>query len=217
MCFPPKEMGPDLLFVLELADGKRIWVAVQCKYETTDLLASEKLESALRTVTPENYFSSQKDNQKLTHKYLLELPNRQTEKIGDYSVLRVVASFPGVTALKPGPFKKSRRQKGTLESMKHWKDAHPLASLNILYLANITKDMSPRNGLTSIDNAPKPIDSRSCGRKKGAPRSRLNNTKSVANEEEEDEDEEDEEWNSSRLPAERRRSSRIASGSRTAV
>ncbi|KAJ7207011.1 hypothetical protein B0H12DRAFT_960909, partial [Mycena haematopus] len=82
---------------------------------------------------------------------LAKLPNRQTEDIGDYSVLRVVASFPGETALRPpGLFIKSRRNRHTLQSMEFWDDQHPLASLNILYLAKITKDMAPPNCLTSV-------------------------------------------------------------------
>ncbi|KAJ7217647.1 hypothetical protein B0H12DRAFT_330834 [Mycena haematopus] len=191
-------MGPDLLFILELADGKRIWVAVQSKFESSNLLTAEKLKEALRTVTPKNYFSSQKRNRNLTLKRLSELPNRQTEDIGDYSVLRVVASFPGVTALTPGPFKKSRRRKTTLQSMEHWNDVHPLASLNILYLAKITKDMAPRNFLTSVPNAPKPKreDGRKRGRKKAdkAPKLRVNENKPAESEDEEDEeDEEDDE------------------------
>ncbi|KAJ7211018.1 hypothetical protein C8J57DRAFT_1097931 [Mycena rebaudengoi] len=51
-------MGPDLLFVLELKDGSRIWVAVQSKYAGGPLLSAETLRGAMRSVTPSNYFKS---------------------------------------------------------------------------------------------------------------------------------------------------------------
>jgi hypothetical protein len=56
ICFPSTIMGPDLLFVLRLEDGHRIWVAVQSKFETSDLLKASKLTSAVATLTPVNFF-----------------------------------------------------------------------------------------------------------------------------------------------------------------
>jgi hypothetical protein len=58
ICFPSTLMGPDLLFILRLEDGKKIWVAVQSKYESSDLLTASKLKKAIRSLTPSNYFSS---------------------------------------------------------------------------------------------------------------------------------------------------------------
>ncbi|KAF8169872.1 hypothetical protein K438DRAFT_1982996 [Mycena galopus ATCC 62051] len=151
ICFPSQLMGPDLLFILRLQDGKRIWVAVQSKYENSSLLSKEKLEEALRSVTPKNYFSSQPKDQKLVFKRLLELPNRHPD-VGTYSLLRVVASFPGETALTSGHL---RRKPESLPSMPNWSDdIHPLASLDIGYLAKITQNMTPIKFLSGVRNAP---------------------------------------------------------------
>jgi hypothetical protein len=56
ICFPDKTMGPDLLFVLRLEDGERIWVAVQSKFTSSDLLDKGVLTEAVKTVTPVNFF-----------------------------------------------------------------------------------------------------------------------------------------------------------------
>ena len=58
-CFPCPNMGPDVIFVLELDDKKRIWVALQVKYSEsngTKLLDKSKLDHAVKTVTPEHFF-----------------------------------------------------------------------------------------------------------------------------------------------------------------
>ncbi|KAJ6487596.1 hypothetical protein C8R45DRAFT_993714, partial [Mycena sanguinolenta] len=157
ICFPAREMGPDLLFILQLESGKRIWVAVQSKYASSTQLDAESLRIALRSVTPAKYFSLQPKNKKLAHKFLSKLPKRQEEDAGTYSLLRVVASFPGETAIT----EQSRRKTGTLANMRFWDDLdgeHPLASLNILYLADITKGMAPENYLTGIRNARRKCD-----------------------------------------------------------
>ncbi|KAJ7906186.1 hypothetical protein B0H13DRAFT_1880861 [Mycena leptocephala] len=56
--FPDINMGPDILFVLELGDEarSRIWVAVQSKYSGADLLVRKALLSAVRSVTPSRFY-----------------------------------------------------------------------------------------------------------------------------------------------------------------
>ncbi|KAJ6487603.1 hypothetical protein C8R45DRAFT_868593 [Mycena sanguinolenta] len=189
ICFPAQKMGPDLLFILQLESGKMIWVAVQSKYASSTLLDTESLKKALRSVTPAKYFSSQPKNKRLAHKFLSKLPNRQKEDAGAYSLLRVVASFPGETAIT----EQSRRQTGTLANMRFWDDVdgeHPLASLNILYLADITKGMAPENYLTGIRNAPRP---RECGEEDEDEGFKEDEQVEIEVEIEEDDDEEDDE------------------------
>ncbi|KAJ6487600.1 hypothetical protein C8R45DRAFT_791340, partial [Mycena sanguinolenta] len=78
-------------------------------------------------------------------KALLALPNRNPN-LGKYSVLRVVASFPGIPGVDLESCTKKGvegREKATLEKMPHWDDEHPLASLNMDYVATLTQHMSP--------------------------------------------------------------------------
>lgn len=58
-CFPCRNMGPDVIFVLELDNRKRIWVALQVKYSKPNgnkFLDKSKLEHAVKSVTPEHFF-----------------------------------------------------------------------------------------------------------------------------------------------------------------
>ncbi|KAJ6617947.1 hypothetical protein B0H10DRAFT_1279962 [Mycena sp. CBHHK59/15] len=61
-CFPDKMMGPDILFILELSDGSRIWVAVQSKFSSSNCLPKDVLIKAMATVAPEEYYGSRKVN-----------------------------------------------------------------------------------------------------------------------------------------------------------
>jgi hypothetical protein len=58
LCFPHNSMGPDIMFVLRLSDGSRIWVAVQNKYTSgkNGSMARPVLRQAMRSVTPSFYF-----------------------------------------------------------------------------------------------------------------------------------------------------------------
>ncbi|KAK7048019.1 hypothetical protein R3P38DRAFT_1848912 [Favolaschia claudopus] len=64
ICFPDKSMGPDLLFVLKLKNGKYIWVALQSKYQSVKDnnpdtgLKAETLRKAILTVTPVEFFGA---------------------------------------------------------------------------------------------------------------------------------------------------------------
>ncbi|KAJ7141998.1 hypothetical protein C8R46DRAFT_920591 [Mycena filopes] len=137
ICFPPTKLGPDLFFILRLADGTRIWVAVQVKFEGTPLLRLNKLVDGVRTVTPINYYSSETAERDWLLPQLLALPNRRYDA-GIYSLLRVVVSFPG----------EARPSRAAPPA------EHPLASLNIQYLAAMTRDLEPKDFLTTIRNSP---------------------------------------------------------------
>ncbi|KAJ7665403.1 hypothetical protein DFH06DRAFT_312883 [Mycena polygramma] len=54
-CFPDNNMGPDILFVLELTNKKLIWVALQAKF-LTDGIDNGPLKDAIRTTVPHKYF-----------------------------------------------------------------------------------------------------------------------------------------------------------------
>lgn len=69
VCFPHSHMGPDLLFVLRLADNSNVWVAVQAKYSIgkNGMLSRVFLRRAIRSVTPSKFFIDKVSN--LTHGY----------------------------------------------------------------------------------------------------------------------------------------------------
>ena len=58
VCFPCNAMGPDVLFVLRLANGKVLWVALQAKLSSgrNGFLDKRLVKSAVRSVTPRNFF-----------------------------------------------------------------------------------------------------------------------------------------------------------------
>lgn len=65
--FPPKGMGPDLMFVLKVLDGSPqgslLWVAMQAKYsEKGPRLDTETLAGAIRSTTPERYWIQKVSN-----------------------------------------------------------------------------------------------------------------------------------------------------------
>ncbi|KAJ6624662.1 hypothetical protein B0H10DRAFT_2186505 [Mycena sp. CBHHK59/15] len=121
ICFPDVLMGPDILFILELWNKKRIWVAVQSKYSHDDLLNWDTFVKALASVKPSKFYHNHKttggENRKSvkmdvdtlepgkksvqekrneeTMRYLDALPNRLSDgTAGEFSLLRVIASWP---------------------------------------------------------------------------------------------------------------------------
>ncbi|KAJ7098652.1 hypothetical protein B0H15DRAFT_797342 [Mycena belliarum] len=144
ICFPPTTMGPDLFFIVKLEDNSRIWVALQSKYHSKSLLEPAVLRGAVRSVTPSSYFSSLTDKSSVTD-LLLDLPDKRLDA-GKYSLLRVIASFPGETRLERGHT--------TLKDMPFYDDAHPIASLNMTLLAEVTKDMKPQNFIRDLKHHP---------------------------------------------------------------
>jgi len=58
ICFPHHAMGPDLIFILRLADGSLIWVVLQAKYSggKNGTLSRAYLRHAMRSVTPSLFF-----------------------------------------------------------------------------------------------------------------------------------------------------------------
>ncbi|KAJ6617061.1 hypothetical protein B0H10DRAFT_2034538, partial [Mycena sp. CBHHK59/15] len=121
ICFPDVLMGPDILFVLELWNRKRIWVAVQSKYSHDDLLNWDTFVKALASVKPSKFYHNhkttgvengksvkvgvdtlepgkrsvqEKRNEEIM-RYLDALPNRLSDgTAGEFSLLRVIASWP---------------------------------------------------------------------------------------------------------------------------
>ncbi|KAG5643748.1 hypothetical protein DXG03_009682 [Asterophora parasitica] len=152
ICFPHVSLGPDLLFVLRLADGTNIWVALQAKYSTgkSGMLSRLYLRRAMRSVTPSEFFldkegkpfspTSDPDLVATTLQSLSMLPHRR-EDAGKYSLLRVVASFPAQTALK-------RCIEEDLDTQ-----GHPIACLNMKYIKQLTKGLSPVDFLDGLEKA----------------------------------------------------------------
>ncbi|KAF8057442.1 hypothetical protein FPV67DRAFT_1527494 [Lyophyllum atratum] len=150
ICFPHLAMGPDLLFVLRLGDGSTMWVAVQAKYSTgkNGTLSRLFLRRAMRSVTPSKFFidkegkpfapATDPDLVSTALQCLGELPLRRAEA-GKYSLLRVVASFPAQTGLKR-----------CIEEDPDG-DGHPIAALNMKFVKQLTKGLSPVDFLEGLE------------------------------------------------------------------
>ncbi|KAF8970889.1 hypothetical protein BDZ97DRAFT_1694140 [Flammula alnicola] len=149
ICFPHISMGPDLIFVLRLSDRSLVWVALQAKYSLgrNNLLSRPFLRRAMRSVTPSSFFID-KEGKRFspashpnlvddTNRLLLSLPHRRTDA-GKYSLLRVIASFPADTNLKR-----------CLEEDPD-ADGHPIASLNMSLVKQITRRLSPIDFLEGL-------------------------------------------------------------------
>ncbi len=74
-----------------------------------------------------------------TSRHLLGLPHRRTDA-GRYSLLRVVASFPAETNLK-----RCLPEDPDV-------DGHPIASLNMNFLKQVTKKLSPVDFLQGLED-----------------------------------------------------------------
>jgi hypothetical protein len=168
LCFPHVSMGPDLLFVVRLADGSCIWVALQAKYSLgkNGSLKRGFLRRAMRSVTPSKFFI-----EKVRPSFLLKTHSHDVEKkkkdgkrfslatdpdivdntliglaalphrrsdAGKYSLLRVVASFPAQTHLKR-----------CLEEDPD-DEGHPIACLNMNFIQHLTRELSPMNFLENL-------------------------------------------------------------------
>ncbi|KAK7044929.1 hypothetical protein R3P38DRAFT_2881754 [Favolaschia claudopus] len=133
ICFPDKFMGPDLLMRLRIEDGTRIWVAVQCKYESSDQLKAGKLIAGAKSLDPEQYFKSNPVYHTRALDALKVLPNPvMAEGLGYYNILQVIASFPGDPSIDEARRGKTRRSV-----------SNEMTSLNMDYLAEITGRMRP--------------------------------------------------------------------------
>ncbi|KAF8228667.1 hypothetical protein L208DRAFT_1424348 [Tricholoma matsutake] len=159
LCFPHVSMGPDLLFVVKLADGSFIWVALQAKYSLgkNGSLSRLFLRHAMRSVTPSKFFV-EKDGRRFspatdpdiaenTINSLEALPNRRSDA-GKYSLLRVIASFPAQTNLKR-----------CLEEDPD-DEGHPIAYLNMNFIKHLTKDLSPVDFLKGLEKPQRPTGKR---------------------------------------------------------
>ncbi|KAJ2918891.1 hypothetical protein MD484_g1487, partial [Candolleomyces efflorescens] len=129
LCFPLNSMGPDIMFVLKLSDGSRIWVAVQNKYTSgkNGSMARPVLRQAMRSVTPSFYFIDKGND---THPRI---------DAGTCSVLRVITSFPADANIK----RCIEEDPDT--------EGHSIAILNIELLKQLTKKMSPVDLLQTLE------------------------------------------------------------------
>ncbi|KAJ6470239.1 hypothetical protein C8R47DRAFT_1054920 [Mycena vitilis] len=154
VCFPPKGMGPDLIFVLRVLDGSPegslLWVAMQAKFsEASSYLSMKALRSAVRSTTPARYWINKRGLQHApvahpdlawkTSAALAGLPNRISDYAGNTSVLRVVASCP-----TPGALSRAENL-----PVPHYEDG-PVACLNRQFLAAATKHLVPLDKIASL-------------------------------------------------------------------
>ncbi|EAU81607.2 hypothetical protein CC1G_02623 [Coprinopsis cinerea okayama7 len=151
MCFPHNLMGPDVLFVLRLEDQSLVWVALQAKYSQgkNGSLVRSSLRKAIKSVTPSEFFMDKDGIRYMppchptlfedTLKHLKALPSRRLDA-GAYSLLRVIVSFPADPKLKRA-----------LEEDPD-KEGHPIASLNMKLIKQITEKLSPVNFLQTLED-----------------------------------------------------------------
>ncbi|KAF9522898.1 hypothetical protein CPB83DRAFT_776352 [Crepidotus variabilis] len=152
LLFPHNAMGPDLVFVLRLSGGSLIWVVLQAKYcaRKEGKLARESLRQAVKSVTPSCFWldkngdpfspSTNPEIIEKTTQSLLALPKRQQADAGRYSLLRVIVSFPADSDLKRCLHEDPD------------KDGHPIASLNMKLVKQITSKLSPKDFLQGLED-----------------------------------------------------------------
>ncbi|KAJ7512373.1 hypothetical protein B0H11DRAFT_1950889 [Mycena galericulata] len=107
-CISSRKSSPDLMFILQLADGTFIWVFLQAVVSTDN-----NLESILVNLQDANLFSAE-DDEKLrdtARDALKTLPNKSS-KLGSFGVLRVVASFPAHPCIGRLPLKTTQNAAG---------------------------------------------------------------------------------------------------------
>ncbi|KAJ7750989.1 hypothetical protein DFH07DRAFT_745947 [Mycena maculata] len=105
-CFPPNNMGPDIMFVLQLEDGLYIWVAMQLKY-LSDPITMDELKNAARSTVPAKYWI-QKNGVQFGHVKYANLAQDTLDALGKlpgpdtgmrYPLLRVVVVSPPTVAI----------------------------------------------------------------------------------------------------------------------
>jgi hypothetical protein len=79
--FPSRFMGPDLVFVLRLPNGRYIWVVVQARYRSKEALGDTGVEKAIRTLTPSKFYIC-KVSCEITHAIFVGLNHKLVFAIG---------------------------------------------------------------------------------------------------------------------------------------
>ncbi|KAJ7164760.1 hypothetical protein C8R43DRAFT_240075 [Mycena crocata] len=105
----PSSSSPDLLFSLKLSDGTFIWVALR-SLPSAQPVSDADLKTTISQLGPESLFADEGDprsSHSRALKALQALPHRTT-KLGKYSLLRVVCSFPEEIDLERCVTKRSR-------------------------------------------------------------------------------------------------------------
>ncbi|KAJ7770115.1 hypothetical protein B0H16DRAFT_1517308 [Mycena metata] len=154
--FPPKGMGPDLMFVLRVFDGSPrgslLWVAMQAKFsKVAPHLDAKTLRDAIRRTTPIKYWI-QKANRRApeahpslakdTLEILAQLPDRLADA-GNQSLLRVIAACPAPASLN----RAANWSEGFFQDRT---GNHAIASLSRSFLAQATHTLDPIGKITSM-------------------------------------------------------------------
>ncbi|KAJ7075265.1 hypothetical protein B0H15DRAFT_792090, partial [Mycena belliarum] len=150
-CFPDKNMGLDIIFILKLNDTRKslIWVAVQSKFHSgKGIFPLERLKEALSSLKPNNFFMETMENNwnELRTKVLDALdalPGRLasdlgTEGAGLHSVLRVIVTWPGYSSVHERCLLTSQTGIYMDEEM------HPVAEINIEHWEETMNRLHPR-------------------------------------------------------------------------
>ncbi|KAJ7651516.1 hypothetical protein DFH06DRAFT_1094526 [Mycena polygramma] len=151
-CFPDDNMGPDLIFVLQLDSKELIWVALQAKFLAKEI-DSGGLRNAIRTTVPDKYFVwrsgvhySKETRPTLVEKTQAALTLAGGADIGTkYPLLRVVVVSPptaGINQLDAHIDKDAAKL--SFAHNHHDPDRHPLVALNWKKLLATTTDPDQR-------------------------------------------------------------------------
>ncbi|KAJ6486254.1 hypothetical protein C8R47DRAFT_1321150 [Mycena vitilis] len=151
-CFPDDNMGPDLIFVLQLDSKELIWVALQAKFLAKEI-DSGGLRNAIRTTVPDKYFVqksgahySKESRPQLVEHTLQALKLAGGASTGTtYPLLRVVVVSPptvGIDQLDAH----INDEAAVLSDVENHHDPgrHPLVALNWKNLLAITADRDQR-------------------------------------------------------------------------
>ncbi|KAJ6469557.1 hypothetical protein C8R47DRAFT_1024034 [Mycena vitilis] len=151
-CFPDNNMGPDILFVLELANKKLIWVALQAKF-LADGIDNGPLKDAIRTTVPHKYFvqKSGEPFSKLMRPGLIEETREALTLAGGentgttYPLLRVVVVSPPTVGIDQLDAHIDDDAAALSDNDNHHDPGgHPLVALNWKRLLETTADRKER-------------------------------------------------------------------------
>ncbi|ETW79652.1 hypothetical protein HETIRDRAFT_386139 [Heterobasidion irregulare TC 32-1] len=146
-CFPPREMGPDILFFLQLENKTIVLVSLQAKYLQARV-SRPNLMMAIQTVTPSHFWRYRIRLQDAlpglqqgcagfdieTDHLLTTIPQPALSSDANYPVLRVIAGWP------TDPELYRSLQHPRTSSVKDM-DRHPLCTLNQTAFEKIYKEL----------------------------------------------------------------------------
>jgi hypothetical protein len=87
-CFPPHDVGPDVVVVLLLDDGTFLWVVGQVKHHTTECLSSTFSSKALATMSPREFLMQNRMQEVSIHTFCMQsTPDGNSQKGGKVTTI----------------------------------------------------------------------------------------------------------------------------------